>query len=516
MWNTTLATPGSRGRGSSNGSRGFLASSSQSSGGSSSRPNECTFCQAPNHRLLTCPIRVCKHCRQRGPSHYRFDCPNNPTRRDTRPQSTTATATAGVSFTISTSPTLIDVSDLLALIQQILLAFGNPSIALSASTGSADGTDSWSPLSSSSTPPYLTDPSIELFPEDVDIPADLPDDTLHVAPLTIVYPVESSSTNPAPPVPPPVHLPSDLLVRRSTRAKYASDLLTRAGLSDCEMDKIGIGNVKTHEEHSRKSELNEIFDLHETNIMTQGELDRLKKSCSFPSGIQIRLPEADETIASTRPGEVAFYEVAFYEVTFQADLSLSIHPTIRRILAYYNICPAQLSNAWQSIYPASPIHPIDAMARPKKTLLGGGTLAMSKGGRIKFFFISGDNWEFAHRQSRELVVSRVPTSWRTLMCSTFSSKRCNELPVLTEVEQEGFDQISGKLEQGQHYPIKDVFFSKSFLYSFGLKSRKMASSGGDNAEEKSVGDTAHVAAEEGESRLSQGDLSRGDHSRDDS
>ncbi|GFZ05265.1 hypothetical protein Acr_17g0008370 [Actinidia rufa] len=72
-------------------------------------------------------------------------------------------------------------------------------------------------LSSSSASPYLTNPSIELFPKDVDVPAVLPDDTLHVVPPTIVYPVESSSTDFAPLVPPPIHLPSDLLVRRSTR-----------------------------------------------------------------------------------------------------------------------------------------------------------------------------------------------------------------------------------------------------------------------------------------------------------
>ncbi|GFZ05366.1 hypothetical protein Acr_17g0009380 [Actinidia rufa] len=69
---TALATPGSRGRGSSSGSRGFSAFGSQSSGGSASRPNECTFCHATDHRLLNYPIRVCKNCCQRGPGHYRF------------------------------------------------------------------------------------------------------------------------------------------------------------------------------------------------------------------------------------------------------------------------------------------------------------------------------------------------------------------------------------------------------------------------------------------------------------
>ena len=73
----------------------------------------------------------------------------------------------------------------------------------------------------------------------------------------------------------------------------------------------------------------------EVNIMTQGKLDRLRESCSFLGGIQIRLLEANETIVSTRLGKVAFYEVAF-----QAGLRLPIHPTLRRILAHYNIYPA--------------------------------------------------------------------------------------------------------------------------------------------------------------------------------
>ena len=68
-----------------------------------------------------------------------------------------------------------------------------------------------------------------------------------------------------------------------------------------------------------------------TNIMTQHELDRLRESCSFPSGVQIRLSEVDETIVSTHLGKVAFYEVAF-----QAGLRLPIHPTIKRIWVYYN------------------------------------------------------------------------------------------------------------------------------------------------------------------------------------
>ena len=77
--------------------------------------------------------------------------------------------------------------------------------------------------------------------------------------------------------------------------------------------------------------------------MTQGELDRLQKSCYFPTRIQRRFTKAGETIVSTRLGEVAFYEA-----TFQARLRLHIQTPLRIILAFYNVCPAQLPpNAWR-------------------------------------------------------------------------------------------------------------------------------------------------------------------------
>ena len=42
--------------------------------------------------------------------------------------------------------------------------------------------------------------------------------------------------------------------------------------------------------------------------------------------------------------------MAFYETAFQVSLCLPIHPTIRRILAYYNICPAHLApNTWRNV-----------------------------------------------------------------------------------------------------------------------------------------------------------------------
>ena len=67
--------------------------------------------------------------------------------------------------------------------------------------------------------------------------------------------------------------------------------------------------------------------------MTIDEFDSLKDSYSFPSNVQIKMLKEGETIASTRPGEVALYEDAF-----QVDLHFPIHPTIRMILQFYNIC----------------------------------------------------------------------------------------------------------------------------------------------------------------------------------
>ena len=78
-------------------------------------------------------------------------------------------------------------------------------------------------------------------------------------------------------------------------------------------------------------------------------------------------------------------------------------------------------------------------------------------------------------------------------------------PVLTEHKQERFDQIYDTLDQGQFYSVRDILHSKSFLRSSALDSRKMVSNGRDNSEEKSVGDAAHIVADEGESYLSQGD-----------
>ncbi|PSS08079.1 Arresten like [Actinidia chinensis var. chinensis] len=111
----------------------------------------------------------------------------------------------------------------------------------------------------------------------------------------------------------------------------------------------------------------------ETNIMTLGELDLLRESYSFPPYVQLRIPEG-ETITSTHPGEVAFYEA-----TFPTGLRFLIHPTIRLILQFCNICPAQLiPNAWRSVSYAI------LLWRGTRRLCSEDTPATSRGGRENF------------------------------------------------------------------------------------------------------------------------------------
>ncbi|GFY93766.1 cytochrome P450, family 81, subfamily H, polypeptide 1 [Actinidia rufa] len=146
-------------------------------------------------------------------------------------------------------------------------------------------------------------------------------------------------------------------------------------------------------EGSPSLETNPLVAIHSSveeknNIMTLEEPNSLRESYSFPPGVQARLPEEGETIVSARQGEVAFYEA-----TFPAGLRFSIHPTIRNLFSLNsNPKPDQ---GW-----------LYFKARYKKTLLGGYPSNV-KGWKSKFFFVSGDEWEFPEGSPRE-GAPRVP------------------------------------------------------------------------------------------------------------
>ncbi|GFZ03421.1 hypothetical protein Acr_16g0000450 [Actinidia rufa] len=205
----------------------------------------------------------------------------------------------------------------------------------------------------------------------------------------------------------------------------------------------------------------------EGNAMSQAELDKLGSTYSFPSGIRLRIPGDGETILSARQGEVAFYEAAFL-----AGLRLPLHPTIREILIHYKICPAQLSpNAWRSVicslvvwrhfkrhmscdefrglYSLSPLPDSGwyyFKARPEKNLFRGSPSNV-KGWKTRFFFASGDEWEFPSGVATSDITARVPRSWGT------PGKSCNKLPTLSEVDAERTEAIFGKIEPGGYFEV---------------------------------------------------------------
>ncbi|GFY96585.1 hypothetical protein Acr_11g0008910 [Actinidia rufa] len=233
----------------------------------------------------------------------------------------------------------------------------------------------------------------------------------------------------------------------------------------------------------------------EGNAMSQAELDKLGSTYSFPSGIRLRIPGDGETILSACQGEVAFYEAAFL-----AGLRLPLHPTIREILIHYKICPAQLSpNAWRSVicslviwrhfkrhmscdefrclYFLSPLPDSGwyyFKARPEKNLFQGSPSNV-KGWKTRFFFASGDEWEFPSGVAASDITARVPRSWGT------PGKSCNKLPTLSEVDAERTEAIFGKIEPGGYFEVSKVLGSRTFNRHFAVGCTALSSSGGENA-----------------------------------
>ncbi|GFY95327.1 hypothetical protein Acr_10g0007120 [Actinidia rufa] len=238
----------------------------------------------------------------------------------------------------------------------------------------------------------------------------------------------------------------------------------------------------------------------EFNVMTQDNLDRLRETYSFLVGIQARIPNEGETILSTRPSEIAFYEAAF-----STGLRLPIHPTIRRILNFYNIYPAQLSpNAWRSVVcvlmiwqfykramslnkfrclyslfksPKSDLGWLYFKARSRKNLFKASNV---KGWKRRFFFISGDDWKLFPNLAWDEGVPWVPRTWGT------QDKRCKKLPILTDIKDWRTRRVFKKIGPGGYFNVPVVLNSKTFQKYFAFDRERMSSRGEDNAEGKSA------------------------------
>ncbi|GFZ19983.1 hypothetical protein Acr_28g0006880 [Actinidia rufa] len=255
--------------------------------------------------------------------------------------------------------------------------------------------------------------------------------------------------------------------------------------------------------------------------MTLKDLNALRDTYSFPSGVQIRLPDEGETITSTRPGKVAFYEAAF-----PAGLSFPIHNTIRLILQFYNICPAQLvPNTWRSIacsialwrvykysITLSEFRNLFSLncnpkpdqgwlyfkARNKKVLLGGYPSNV-KGWKSKFFFVSGDEWEIPEGVSRK-GAARVLRAW-----GIPGRLYGDELKV--------FEEIFRSVEESGCFSVPVLLDSKSFGRVFGSRESRMSRTAGDNRPSE---EAPSSSGDVGESKNPHDQARRESPSRDDS
>ncbi|GFY81009.1 hypothetical protein Acr_01g0008180 [Actinidia rufa] len=217
------------------------------------------------------------------------------------------------------------------------------------------------------------------------------------------------------------------------------------------------------------------------NIMTLEKLNALRETYSFPPRVRVRLPDEEETITSARPGEVAFYMAAF-----PAGLRFPLHSTIRLILQFYNIFPAQLvPNAWRSIACSMAMWQVFKYtlslfefrnlfslnsnpkpdqgwlyfkARNKKAMLGGYPSNV-KWWKSKFFFVSGDEWEIPEGTSCE-GAPRVPRIWG------IPYKHYNNLPRLYGDEPKDFEEIFRSIEKTGRFSVPVLLESKSFSRVF--------------------------------------------------
>ncbi|GFZ02215.1 hypothetical protein Acr_15g0008230 [Actinidia rufa] len=209
----------------------------------------------------------------------------------------------------------------------------------------------------------------------------------------------------------------------------------------------------------------------ESNVMSQAELDNLGATYSFPPGVRLRIPGDGDTILSARQGEVVFYEAAFL-----AGLRLPIHPTIRKNFDSLQDLPCTVLILPQPLPDSGWYY---FKARPEKNLLRGSPSNV-KGWKTRFFFASGDEWEFSSGTAASDSIPRVLRSWGT------PGKSCNKLLTLSEVDAKRTEAVFGKIEPKGYFEVSKVLGSRTFRKYFTAGCTTLSTSGGDNTTSSDV------------------------------
>ncbi|GFS28942.1 hypothetical protein Acr_00g0004740 [Actinidia rufa] len=185
-----------------------------------------------------------------------------------------------------------------------------------------------------------------------------------------------------------------------------------------------------------------------------GDKQPLKKSWAT-SFVMVRLPDEEEIITSTRPGEVAFYEAVF-----PAGLRFPIHPTIR-----YSISLTEFRNLFSLNSNPKPDQGwLYFKARNKKGLLGGYPSNV-KGWKSKFFFVSGDEWEIPEGTSRK-GATRISTA--IILLGFYGD------------EMKVFEEIFRSVEESGRFSVPVLLESKSFHRVFISPGSRASRTAGDN------------------------------------
>ncbi|GFZ20945.1 hypothetical protein Acr_29g0001070 [Actinidia rufa] len=116
-----------------------------------------------------------------------------------------------------------------------------------------------------------------------------------------------------------------------------------------------------------------------------------------------------------------------------------------------------------------------------------------KGWKRKFFFIL----EIIGNSFRDISGGRSFAGPEVVKYPSY-----NKLPILIDLKEQRFNKVLKKIWSGGFFPVTIVLGPKAFRKCFALGSKKMASGGGDNAEDKHVEGAAQVASDEGESHQS--------------
>ncbi|GFZ20083.1 hypothetical protein Acr_28g0007880 [Actinidia rufa] len=212
------------------------------------------------------------------------------------------------------------------------------------------------------------------------------------------------------------------------------------------------------------------------------------------------LPDEGETITSTRPGEVAFYEAAF-----PAGLRFPVHNTIRLILQFYNICPAQLvPNAWRSIACSMALWRV--YRRGTRKFCSEDTPATLRGGRASSFLSPVMNGRFLRKSlGKALQEFRgrggFQISTATILLGFFDD------------EMKVFEEIFRSVEESGRFSVPVLLDSKSFRRVFASPGSRASRTAGNHTPS---GEAVSSSSDVGESRNPHEQARRESPSRDDS